>query len=54
VHEKTIVEDFGANDGLDNLVNKYILLKAGEVVIQEDEKERIIKLPLLKPEEILL
>lgn len=54
VHEKTIIEDFGVNDGLDNLVNKYILLKVGEVIILEDEKERIIKLPLLKPEEILL
>ena len=54
VHEKTIVEDFGANDGLDNLINKYILLKAGEVIIQENENERMIKLPLLKQEEILI
>jgi two-component system LytT family sensor kinase len=48
VHEKMIVEDFGANDGLDNLVNKYILLKAGKVLIEESEHERIIKLPLIK------
>jgi len=54
VHEKTIIEDFGANDGLDNLINKYVLLKAGEVIIQENEKERMIKLPLLKQEEILI
>jgi two-component system LytT family sensor kinase len=54
VHEKTIVEDFGANDGLDNLINKYTLLKAGEVLIQENESVRVIKLPLLKQEEIAI
>jgi len=54
VHEKTIVEDFGANDGLDNLINKYSLLKAGEVLIEEDENKRVIKLPLLKEKEVVL
>ena len=54
VHEKTIVEDFGANDGLDNLINKYSLLKAGEVLIQENAKEPIIKLPVLQQKEVVL
>ena len=54
VHEKTIIEDFGANDGLDNLINKYNLLKAGEVSILEGQHERIIQLPLLKNMEVIL
>ena len=54
VHEKTIVEDLGTNDGLDNLINKYSLLKAGEVLIKENVHERIIKLPLLKQTEVVL
>ncbi len=54
VHEKTIIEDFGANDGLDNLINKYNLLKAGEVSIREGQHERTIQLPLLKNMEVVL
>ena len=54
VHEKTIIEDLGANDGLDNLVNKYNLLKAGKVSIHESLHERIIQLPLLKHTEVVL
>ena len=54
VHEKTIIEDFGANDGLDNLINKYSLLKAGEVLILENDNERVIKLPLLQQKEVVL
>lgn len=54
VHEKTIIEDFGANDGLDNLINKYSLLKAGDVLIEENDSERVIKLPLLQQKEVVL
>ncbi len=54
VHEKTIIEDFGANDGLDNLINKYNLLKAGEISIREHRHERVIQLPLLKNMEVVL
>jgi two-component system LytT family sensor kinase len=38
--------DFEA--GLDNLVVKYRLLNAGNVVIQDDEKQRSVSLPLLQ------
>lgn len=54
VHEKKIVENLGTDEGLDNLVNKYTLLKAGEVEIKENEKERVIKLPLIKEMEVVL
>ena len=41
--------------GLDNLVNKYRLLNAPEVIIQESTKERSIQLPLItKKEEVLV
>jgi len=54
IHEKKIVENLGTDEGLDNLVNKYILLKAGVVEIKESEKERMIKLPLIKEMEVAL
>jgi LytS/YehU family sensor histidine kinase len=38
--------DFEA--GLDNLVTKYRLLNAAKVVIKEDEKTRVIFLPLIE------
>jgi len=53
-HEKKIVENLGTDEGLDNLINKYLLLKAGEVEIRESEKERVIKLPLIKEMEVAL
>jgi sensor histidine kinase YesM len=54
LHEKKIVENLGADEGLDILINKYILLKAGEVEINESEDERVIKLPLIKEMEVAL
>ncbi len=54
VHEKTILKNFGNDEGLDNLVNKYRLLKAGTVAITETEKERTIDLPFIKETEVLL
>jgi LytS/YehU family sensor histidine kinase len=48
VHEKKILENLGNDEGLDNLVNKYVLLKAGKVEIFEDISERTIQLPLIK------
>lgn len=48
VHEKKIVENLGEDEGLDNLVNKYLLLKTGKVEILENINERTIRLPLIK------
>lgn len=49
VHEKRMVETLeDENEGLDNLVNKYLLLKAGKVTILEEGDERIIRLPIIK------
>ena len=52
VHEKTILENFGNDEGLDNLINKYTLLKARSIAITENEHERIIELPFIKGEVI--
>lgn len=54
IHEKKIVENLGTYEGLDNLINKYLLLKAGEVEIRESENQRVIKLPLVKEMEVAL
>ena len=48
VHEKKILENLGNDEGLDNLLNKYVLLKAGKVEILEGISERTIQLPLIK------
>lgn len=48
VHEKVIVENPNDQEGLDNLIKKYELLKAGTVEILEEEKRRIIRLPFIE------
>ena len=48
VHEKKIVENLGEDEGLDNLVNKYLLLKTGKVEILENINERTVRLPFIK------
>ena len=54
VHEKTIVQNLGNDEGLDNLINKYSLLKASSIRIEEREHERIIELPFIKEREVAL
>jgi hypothetical protein len=54
VHEKTILENLGTDEGLDNLLNKYLLLKAGKVEILESADERSINLPLIKDTKAIL
>lgn len=54
VHEKIVVENANEQEGLDNLVKKYELLKAGPVQILEEENKRMIRLPFIKqPKEML-
>jgi sensor histidine kinase YesM len=47
LHEKKIVEALVGNEGLDNLVDKYTLLKAGIIEISGDDYTRTIKLPFI-------
>jgi hypothetical protein len=46
IHEKTIVQNFNQDEGLDNLVNKYKLLHAEAVKVNETKAQREIILPL--------
>jgi LytS/YehU family sensor histidine kinase len=46
LHEKTIVQNLDADEGLDNLITKYRLLNAGEVKITEAGNEREIEMVL--------
>ncbi len=48
VHEKSISVSFEEDEGLDNLLNKYKLLNAPPIVIQERTSERTILLPILQ------
>ncbi len=45
---KAIGHAIDFENGLDNLVIKYRLLNAGDVVIKDEEKERRIFLPLIE------
>jgi len=46
LHEKTIVQNFNQDEGLDNLVNTYKLLHAEAVKVNETKVQREIILPL--------
>jgi len=54
VHEKTIVQNFDIEEGIDNLLNKYKLLNAPAVTVTENEKERLMVLPLFVRKEALV
>lgn len=51
VHEKTVVQNYFVDDGLDNLLNKYRMLNAGEITIKETGNVRTILLPLFNNNE---
>lgn len=44
LNEKTIVQDMNVDEGLDNLVNKYMLLNAEKIGIYETNAERQIRI----------
>jgi len=46
VHKKKGSPNLDADDGLDNLVSKYKILQAGDILIHEDDRERSLTLPL--------
>lgn len=48
VHEKSIAVSFEEDEALDNLLNKYKLLNAPPILIEESTGQRIIVLPILK------
>jgi LytS/YehU family sensor histidine kinase len=48
VHEKSIAVSFEEDEALDNLLNKYKLLNAPPILIEENSSERTIVLPILK------
>ena len=55
VQAKIITEAMDYESGLDNLVNKYRLLNHTSIVIEEQDTERIIRLPLIiKNEKVAL
>jgi len=51
IHEKTVVQNYDVDDGLDNLMNKYRILNAGAIVINEKEGRRTLLLPLFEKKE---
>ena len=51
VQAKIITEAMDYESGLDNLVNKYRLLNHTSIVIEENDTERIIRLPLITKNE---
>lgn len=46
IHEKIIVQNLSVDEGLDNLVLKYRLLNAEDIIIDETTAHRVITLPL--------
>ena len=49
LHEKTIVQNFNMDEGLDNLITKYRLLNKEEIQVKESSGQRMIILPLFEP-----
>jgi two-component system LytT family sensor kinase len=54
VYEKTVLQNFNIEEGLDNLLNKYQLLNAPPITISESSNIRIINLPLFGGREVAL
>jgi two-component system, LytTR family, sensor kinase len=46
VHEKTVIQNYNIDDGLDNLLSKYKMLNAGDITITEQGNKRTLLLPL--------
>ncbi len=49
LHEKTIVQNFNVDEGLDNLITKYRLMNMEEIRITETSDQRVFLLPLFDP-----
>ncbi len=54
VQPRTVDESHDSTSGLDNLVKKYELLNQSRVLITGNEKKRIIHLPLVSKEEVIV
>jgi sensor histidine kinase YesM len=54
VYEKTVIQNFNIEEGLDNLLNKYQLLNAPPITISESSSIRVIILPLFGGREVSL
>jgi two-component system, LytTR family, sensor kinase len=54
VHQKTVVQNYNVDDGLDNLLNKYKMLNAADISIHETGNIRTIVLPLFNPNDAAL
>jgi two-component system, LytTR family, sensor kinase len=46
LHEKTVIQNYNIDDGLDNLLSKYKMLNAGDITITEQGNKRTLLLPL--------
>ena len=51
LNEKTTLHDMEVEEGLDNLLNKYKLLNAGNILVEERDHVRNIFLPLFRAKE---
>jgi hypothetical protein len=51
LHKKTVLQNLDVDDGLDNLVSKYKMLKGGEIKIDENGNSRTLLLPLFDKKE---
>jgi LytS/YehU family sensor histidine kinase len=51
IHRKTVVQNYNIDDGLDNLLNKYKMMNAGTVSVQEHQHKRTLSLPLFDVKE---
>lgn len=54
VQPKVLAETPGVEPGLDNLVNKYLLLNQSEVIIHEEAFEKTIVIPLITTSQIMM
>jgi two-component system, LytTR family, sensor kinase len=54
VHKKTVLQNLNIDDGLDNLMNKYKMLKGGKILITETANSRTLLLPLFNRKEELI
>ena len=53
VHEKIVVQNYNVDDGLDNLMNKYKMLNARNIYINELDNKRTLLLPLFDTKEVM-
>ncbi|MGC4100738.1 sensor histidine kinase [Ferruginibacter sp.] len=51
IHEKTVVQNYNVDDGLNNLVDKYKILNAGSITIEERDGKRTFLLPFFAKKE---